>query len=1435
VIDRKEVELLVRANLGSSKQQLSGLAKSIGDVEASIDRQVGAAKRGEVSIDELKASLAALGIAQEQLKGKADLIGQFERQAGAIQKAQERVEKTSKAYADYKAKLDAASEVTDKQQEKLIKLSASHDRAQQALQRQQATQVQLTQSLRDAGIATTELAEAENKVRTAAAQIGVAMAKTSQAITTYADDVRKARQAEKELTENNAFEQKLADAAKLAKSADYVLTWERALEQAEAAEKRLKADTSLRKQADDAQAATLQYQTLARAAADLTPKIVSLKDAVASILNPSGAARSTLAGVEAEVKKLAASVAEIKGPVKDYEASFKSLTSAQKALIKQAGLIDTFRQQAAGLRTARAEFVAARAEVTQYAAAVRQGGDSGEKFTKALADAQNRARLASAALRDQLTATRAARDGLRDAGIATNDLAGAETRLANTARATVGAVQGLTAAVDQYGQATTRARKGGGLFGDEGRTTLSLAQRFRGEILALASAYVGLQGSISLAKGSLDAFNARASIKSILGVSLDTTNRETIDAEYAYVKGQSDRIGLVFDKTAEQFAKFSVAAAKSGRSRQEIRFIFESFAEAGRVMNLTGEQTERVFKALEQIFSKGKIGAEELRQQLGDSGLAGVFEVAQQALKKQFPDLNKAMQEGKVGVENLVLIAEAYRKMVGEQLPAAQKTLAAEQARVNNAVFDFKNAIADAGFADEFRKALIEITNFLKSEQGAKFAQGLSAKFTLVAKGIVLILENIDLLIAAATTFFGIWALGRVNGMVEDLKKLKDAAGGAGTSIKSIGGAVGIAQAALIGWQIGTILSDKFDIVKKAGAAMVFALNGYWATIKAAFGFAFDAVPIIAKNVFVDILNAATFFVRKLLGVFGAIAKAAGMDTVVAELEKVANALTVTTTGGVAAAFEKRREQLKKEIAADREIFRQQLADIDNPPVAAVAPKAVAGQTASPGKTSGKTGPTEAEINKRARAIEAIKSALEAIDARIDKSNKDLLQPQLDAIDAQFQHLKRQIEKLGGPESKKFLDELVQLTFQAKQDVLRKFNDGIGKEQEAITRKLEAVDAAAGRKSKFELQERLNAISTGYEATYRQIADFRQKLIENNRDPEPADRAKERLDAGVAELKQLELRKFATEELARREKLVTEEIEARDKRIAAVRAQLEVGKIDSGEAADQINAINAQAVPGIQAAAAATREWALAHETIFANPEQMAAFLAVLDATALKATQVKTEFDAIGKTVVSGGLAALNTGIEGIVNSLGEMFKGQKSVAEGFKDIARGAAGVFAKFLQDIAVAIIKLQIFNLMKQSGNPIIAAIGTAGAASVGVNHAGGIIGRPSNRMRRVNPAMFANAPRYHEGGFAGLRPNEVPAILEKNEEVLDKNNPRNALNGGLLGGGQQGGSKGQRVVLVDDRSKIPEAMSSAEGEDVIVQTIRRNIPTIKQMMR
>ena len=97
--------------------------------------------------------------------------------------------------------------------------------------------------------------------------------------------------------------------------------------------------------------------------------------------------------------------------------------------------------------------------------------------------------------------------------------------------------------------------------------------------------------------------------------------------------------------------------------------------------------------------------------------------------------------------------------------------------------------------------------------------------------------------------------------------------------------------------------------------------------------------------------------------------------------------------------------------------------------------------------------------------------------------------------------------------------------------------------------------------------------------------------------------------------------------------------------------------------------------------------------------------------------------------------------------------------------------------------------------------------------GIMHAGGVAGM-GGMGRNVDPAMFVGAPKYHNGGVAGLKPNEVPAILERGETVLPK---------GSSGGG--GGNTFVTNVNVDaSNSKAPADEIARQTSTAVERSIR-----------
>ena len=81
-----------------------------------------------------------------------------------------------------------------------------------------------------------------------------------------------------------------------------------------------------------------------------------------------------------------------------------------------------------------------------------------------------------------------------------------------------------------------------------------------------------------------------------------------------------------------------------------------------------------------------------------------------------------------------------------------------------------------------------------------------------------------------------------------------------------------------------------------------------------------------------------------------------------------------------------------------------------------------------------------------------------------------------------------------------------------------------------------------------------------------------------------------------------------------------------------------------------------------------------------------------------------------------------------------------------------------------------------------NALSGALGGAGGIFANILHAGGMVG--ASAPGRMVPAMaFAAAPRMHSGGVAGLRHDEVPAILQRGERVLSRREAQSYGGGGV----------------------------------------------------
>ena len=160
---------------------------------------------------------------------------------------------------------------------------------------------------------------------------------------------------------------------------------------------------------------------------------------------------------------------------------------------------------------------------------------------------------------------------------------------------------------------------------------------------------------------------------------------------------------------------------------------------------------------------------------------------------------------------------------------------------------------------------------------------------------------------------------------------------------------------------------------------------------------------------------------------------------------------------------------------------------------------------------------------------------------------------------------------------------------------------------------------------------------------------------------------------------------------------------------------------------------------------------------------------------------------AAGGAAAAAGAEAAKTGWEAAVATLAEYAAKARDIGGDIGNAlvsaftsAENAVGEFVKTgkldFRDLVTSMIadlaKLAARRfILGPIANALSGALGGAGGIFANILHAGGMVGAPG--PGRMVPALaFAGAPRMHAGGWAGIKPDEVPAILQRGERVLSR---------------------------------------------------------------
>ncbi|HDP9006631.1 TPA: tape measure protein [Escherichia coli] len=165
----------------------------------------------------------------------------------------------------------------------------------------------------------------------------------------------------------------------------------------------------------------------------------------------------------------------------------------------------------------------------------------------------------------------------------------------------------------------------------------------------LASNAIKLSGAFYSVMGALNAYKAIMNA----GLKRDSAQRaakfvlgdKASEAE-TFIRGLADKTGLNISEGLSSYAKFA-AGAQGSMSQEQTQELFGNATAMSRLMGLSNDELNGILKAFEQMASKGKIQAEELRGQLGDR-MAGAFKLFAEALGMTAAELDKAMKDGKI-------------------------------------------------------------------------------------------------------------------------------------------------------------------------------------------------------------------------------------------------------------------------------------------------------------------------------------------------------------------------------------------------------------------------------------------------------------------------------------------------------------------------------------------------------------------------------------------------------------------------------------------------------------------------------------------------------------------------------------------------------------------------------------------------------------------
>lgn len=231
------------------------------------------------------------------------------------------------------------------------------------------------------------------------------------------------------------------------------------------------------------------------------------------------------------------------------------------------------------------------------------------------------------------------------------------------------------------------------------RESERLTRALNDSVMNLARSYLSVFTAIEAGRAIFKAGKEMDSLKASMMATSDTAAGAAKNLEF--VRMEAERLGVDIAQAAQGYAKIGAVTKSLGLDTDTTREIFSAAAEASRTFGLNAERTKLVMLGFSQALSKGKLSAQELRQQIGEQ-IPIALQAAEKALGVTTQEFNKMLDTGSILSKDFMpKFAKQLRMMVRENnaLEKSTEKVQAAQSRMHNQFVELSEAMFNAGGA----------------------------------------------------------------------------------------------------------------------------------------------------------------------------------------------------------------------------------------------------------------------------------------------------------------------------------------------------------------------------------------------------------------------------------------------------------------------------------------------------------------------------------------------------------------------------------------------------------------------------------------------------------------------------------------------------------------------------------------------------------------